>query len=138
MSFQPSHHSFPKGASGTTNDQWMRRLHKPPERAEDDQPQTTQPGEPKLLEAPSPYATVALVSAKEGLDHLGQLEVAERPTPRAIEYVIVAGHVALGVGLFGVLLWSASTIGAAITATVHQASTRKGPAAAPSTPQEQG
>jgi len=94
----------------------MRRLHDPPESHEDDQHMSVEADSPQLLEAPSPYTTVALVSAKEGLDHFGQLEVPDQPIPKAIEIVISVGHVALGVGLFGALLWGMTTIGAAISA----------------------
>ena len=115
MRFQPSQFSRHEGISGTSTDQWIRNIYAPP-KAEDDEPQANpKADEPQVLVAPSPWSTVALVSTKQGLDAFGQMEVETSPTPKAVEIVIAVGHVALGVGLFGALLWGMTTIGAAIS-----------------------
>jgi len=128
MSFQPSQHSYRQGISGTSADQWIKPLYPQPEAEDNEQAEHSKAEQPQLLEAPSPFTTVALVSAKEGMDHFGQMEMPEKAIPKAVDIVISVGHVALGVGLFGVLLWGATTIGAAIgaQATKRPGQTAKG------------
>jgi len=118
VSFEPSQFSYPKGASGTTSDQWMRKVYAEPKDEDDEQQERSKTGEPQVLKAPSPFATVALVASKEGMDRLGQMEMPESPTPKAVEIVIAVGNIALGVAAFQLMLWGMTTLGAAINTHV--------------------
>ena len=131
MSFQPSSFSYSPGVSGTTTEAWMKSLYRRPEPQGQDQDQAA--GEPVLrpLEAPSPWGTVALVSTKEAVDHLGQLETAVAASPPAVEWVLRVGHIALGVGAFVLVVWGVSTAGAAISASAPMPNNRGAGAGAP-------
>ena len=117
MSFQPSRFSYQQGISGTSADQWMRSVYRRPDSSPGEAPSDT-PDALKPLEGPSPWTTVGLAATKQGVDHLGLMETATTERPQVIEWVLVVGHIGLGVAIFQIVLWSLATLGTGIEQSV--------------------
>jgi len=124
MSFQPSEYSFPKGASATSADMWMRKVYTHPKSEDDGQHQSGHEPDLKPLEGPNPWSTVALVSAKQGVDQLARLEREPARRHPIIEGIVVVGHIALGVAAFEVLIWTMSTLAAGVEQSLTAKSRR--------------